>query len=172
MVPAIWESQTFEEKVGDENRRMMWTFQDKGERQVCLIPEVTGLVQEMWRKEWSKATTRRNIFYAARCYRYERPQKGRYREFTQLGVEMLGETDAARSKELLRACLDGLGVDYRFDEKAKRGLSYYVEDGFEASVEALGAQKQVAGGGAYAEGVGWAIGVDRLMLAIAGEKEV
>jgi hypothetical protein len=45
-------------------------------------------------------------------------------------------------------------------------LTYYVEDGFEAEVTSLGAQKQVAGGGRYAEGIGWAIGVDRLMLAL------
>lgn len=47
----------------------------------------------------------------------------------------------------------------------KRGLTYYVDDGFEAECEKLGAQKQIAGGGRYAEGIGWAIGVDRLLLA-------
>lgn len=56
-------------------------------------------------------------------------------------------------------------IRYSFSDTVKRGLSYYVEDGFEASVDYLGAQKQVAGGGRYAEGIGWAIGVDRLMLA-------
>src|SRR4051812_41361953 len=145
---------------------MMWTFPDKGERNVCLIPEVTGLIQEMWRTEWSKARKPRNVFYAQRCYRYERPQKGRYREFTQFGIEMLGSADSGRVKELLKLCLDKLGVNYVWSESVKRGLSYYVEDGFEAAVESLGAQKQVAGGGTYVEGVGWAVGVDRLMLAL------
>lgn len=56
-------------------------------------------------------------------------------------------------------------IRYSFSDTVKRSLSYYVEDGFEASVDYLGAQKQVAGGGRYAEGIGWAIGVDRLMLA-------
>lgn len=166
MVPAIWETSTFEGKVGPENRAMMWTFRDKGDRDVCLVPEITGIVQELWRDEWSKATARANLFYEARCYRYERPQRGRYREFTQFGIEMLGERDAGRAKDLLRLCLDRLGVDYDFDDSARRGLSYYLGDGFEARVESLGAQKQVAGGGAYAEGVGWAVGVDRLMLAM------
>lgn len=154
----------------------MWTFQDKGDRNVCLIPEVTGLLQETWREKWrSKAAqdqrcaperAMRNVFYVQRCYRYERPQAGRYREFTQLGIEMLGSADTGRAKDLLRTCLDAVGVAYRFDAGVKRGLSYYVEDGFEAAVDALGAQKQVAGGGAYAEGVGWAIGIDRLVLAL------
>lgn len=167
MVPAIWEADTFLDKVGPENRGMMWTFRDKGERDVCLVPEVTGLLQETWRESWGKARRSYDVFYEQRCYRYERPQRGRYREFTQFGVEMLGSRDVERAKSLLKACLDDLGVDYRFDEGATRGLSYYVAAGFEASVDSLGAQKQVAGGGPYAEGVGWAVGVDRLMLAMA-----
>lgn len=168
IVPSIWEAETFLDKVGEENRRMMWTFLDKGERNVCLIPEVTGLIQEMWRNEWSKQSKSRNIFYVQRCYRYERPQKGRYREFTQFGIEMLGTQDSSQAKLLLRKGLDLLGLDYTFDETAQRGLSYYVEDGFEASIGSLGAQKQIAGGGTYAEGTGWAVGVDRLMLAYQG----
>lgn len=144
----------------------MWTFTDKGDRNVCLIPEVTGLLQEAWRDDWSKRARTRNVFYVQRCYRYERPQAGRYREFTQFGIEMLGSKDAEAAKALLRTCLDAIRVDYSFDETVSRGLSYYVEQGFEARVDALGAQKQVAGGGAYAEGVGWAIGVDRVVLAL------
>jgi histidyl-tRNA synthetase len=79
---------------------------------------------------------------------------------------MIGETDAAAAKILLEDCLRLLGVDYRFADGVKRGLNYYVADRFETVVDCLGAQKQVAGGVAYAEGVGWAIGVDRVMLAI------
>lgn len=122
----------------------------------------------MWNDEWSRKSGPRKVFYVQRCYRYERPQAGRYREFTQAGVEILGnrEGDAEEAKESLRACLDKLRVEYSFNPSVKRGLSYYVEDGFEAEVGTLGAQKQVAGGGRYAEGIGWAIGVDRLVLAL------
>ena len=49
----------------------------------------------------------------------------------------------------------------------RRGLAYYTEDGFEAGCSRLGAQKQIAGGGRYAEGIGWAIGLDRLALALS-----
>ena len=145
---------------------MMWTFQDKGNREVCLIPEVTGIIQEMWRNEWSKTRDTMNIFYVSRCYRYERPQRGRYREFTQFGIEMLGQSKSEPAIELLKNCLDKTGVIYDVDNNVKRGMSYYTEGGFEASVSKLGAQKQIAGGGAYSEGIGWAIGVDRLMLAL------
>jgi histidyl-tRNA synthetase len=149
----------------------MWAFNDKGDRPVCLIPEVTGLVQELYRDQWSKIKPKKpmRLFYCNRCYRYERPQAGRYREFTQFGVELLGGSgpvDKEEVTELLRRCLDALPVEYTFVESVKRGLTYYVEDGFEVEVSSLGAQKQVAGGGRYAEGIGWAIGVDRLRLAL------
>jgi histidyl-tRNA synthetase len=152
----------------------MYAFDDKKGRPICLVPEITALVQETWRKEWSKRPARPlRVFYAARCYRYERPQKGRYREFTQVGVELLGGTapdDRREVEALLRRVLDELGVSYRYDENVKRGLGYYVEGGFEVTCAALGAQKQIAGGGRYAEGVGWAIGLDRLLLALELER--
>lgn len=148
----------------------MWAFQDKGGRDVCLIPEVTGLVQELWRDDWSKRSKTRRVMYVSRAFRYERPQAGRYREFTQFGVEYLGSQGPEDREEvlaLLRKCLDATGVAYTLNDTVKRGLTYYVEDGFEAECVALGAQKQIAGGGRYAEGIGWAIGVDRLVLGIS-----
>lgn len=148
---------------------MMWRFEDKGGRDVCLAPEITGIIQEMWRNQWNKEFPKpAKIFYISRCYRYERPQKGRYREFTQVGVEILGgksPTDKKECIDILFKCLDLFDINYEFDESAKRGLTYYVEDGFEVRVEKLGAQKQIAGGGRYAEGIGWAIGLERLILS-------
>lgn len=172
ILPALWEQQTFIEKAGPEIVNQMWSFQDKGGRDVCLIPEVTGLVQELWRDDWSKRSKSRRIFYVSRCYRYERPQAGRYREFTQFGVELLGEAQEGREEvvALLRECLDRVGAPYALNDAVKRGLTYYVEDGFEAECSALGAQKQIAGGGRYAEGIGWAIGVDRLLLATESKR--
>lgn len=167
ILPSLWEQQTFIDKAGPEIVNQMWTFKDKGDRDVCLIPEVTGLVQELWRDEWSKRQKNKRIFYVSRCYRYERPQAGRYREFTQFGVELLGDVDNGKEEvvKILKDCLSSFNVSYDFSESVKRGLSYYVEDGFEVECSELGAQKQIAGGGRYAEGIGWAIGVDRLLLA-------
>ena len=174
IVPALWEQQTFIDKAGPEIVGQMYAFPDKKGRPICLIPEVTGLVQEMWRDVWQKelcpggAPRMKRIFYIARCYRYEKPQAGRYREFTQVGVELLGgnpKTDRDEVVGLLQSSLDLLGLNYEYADQVKRGLSYYVEDGFEASCSSLGAQRQVAGGGRYAEGIGWAIGLDRALLA-------
>jgi histidyl-tRNA synthetase len=167
VVPALWEQQTFRDKGGPEIVKQMYAFDDKKGRPVCLVPEITGLVQDSWRAGWSQTAPRPyRVCYVARCYRYERPQRGRYREFTQVGVELLGGQAPGDRREvelLLRRVLDEVGARYRFDAEVKRGLGYYVEDGFEARAGSL----QIAGGGRYAEGVGWAIGLDRLLLALA-----
>jgi len=174
IIPSLWEQQTFVDKAGPEIISQMWAFSDKGGRDVCLIPEVTGLIQEMWRNEWSKTAKTRKIFYVNRCYRYERPQAGRYREFTQFGVELLGEAQDGRDEviQLLRTCLGAFPqLEFELKDGVKRGLSYYTEDGFEVECSSLGAQKQICGGGRYAEGIGWAIGVDRLLLALSNAKK-
>lgn len=147
----------------------MWAFNDKSNRPVCLIPETTAIIQEIFRNTWIKTEKLPlKIFYISRCYRYDRPQYGRYREFTQFGVEILGGKDNYTEEIilLLRDCLDQFNIDYNINTSVKRGLSYYIENGFEAECASLGSQKQIAGGGKYSEGIGWAIGVDRLRLAL------
>ena len=172
VVPALWEQRTFIDKGGPEIVGQMYAFADKKGRPICLVPEVTGLVQETWRREWAKSSRgAKRLFYVARCYRYERPQRGRYREFTQIGIELLNGTapdDRQEVEQLLCRALDATKVTYELDRNVKRGLGYYVEDGFEARCPQLGAQQQIAGGGRYAEGIGWAIGLDRLLLAREG----
>jgi len=154
----------------------MWTFEDKGGRPTCLIPEVTGIFQKLYREKWSKERAKPvRIFYLSRCYRYERPQAGRYREFWQFGIENLSEKPSeycGETTELLQKCLSECGINYEWRGQAKRGLNYYVGDGFEASVPDLGAQAQIAGGGTYPEGIGWAIGVDRVVMALMQTKKV
>ena len=60
-----------------------------------------------------------------------------------------------------------LGLRYALDPAAKRGLSYYLNgQGFEIRCNELGAQQQVAGGGAYREGAGFGLGAERLLLAM------
>lgn len=151
----------------------MYTFPDKKGRPICLIPEATAIIQQMWKEEWAACKPKPfRIFYVSRCYRYERPQAGRYREFTQFGVELLGgkpPEDAEEIKSVLMESIAALGLKaFEYKPMVKRGLSYYVEDGFEVEVPSLGAQKQVAGGGRYDCGIGFAFGIDRLMLSDSG----
>ena len=78
IVPVMWSNATFERKAATpEILGQIWTFEDKGKRPCCLIPEVTALFQEM--VQTGELRGEQRIFYVARCYLYERPQKGRYR---------------------------------------------------------------------------------------------
>ena len=171
VIPSLWEQKTFIDKAGEEVCGQMYAFQDKKKRNICLIPEVTAIIQEQYKNEWSKSLPKPvRVFYVQRCYRYEKPQKGRYREFTQFGVECLGDDGDPRSTQLMKGLLSRmlatvLVSGWKVRDGVTRGLNYYTEDGFEAEVDLLGKQKQVAGGGRYAEGVGFAIGIDRLLLA-------
>lgn len=175
ILPNISELSVFTDKAGPEISEQIYGFKDKGGRDICLNPEITALIQKIYRESWSKNLKKPvKIFYAQKCYRYERPQAGRYREFTQFGLEILGDYDYNREcKALLKECLDLISGSFPFvysvQDSVKRGLHYYTEDGFEATVDLLGAQKQIAGGGRYAEGCGWAIGIDRLFLAFKRE---
>lgn len=174
IVPALWSQDTFIQKAGgSEVIDQMWTFPDKKGRPCCLIPEATALFQERTKELLGRRQERR-LFYIARCYRYERPQAGRYREFSQLGFEYLGP-DPIQASQLSQALatgfLDSLGLRYELDTAAKRGLSYYLDGrGFEIRCTDLGAQQQVVGGGAYREGAGFGIGAERLLLAIEAQK--
>ena len=144
----------------------MYVFPDKKNRILCLRPEGTATCQLL-----ASGPFRQNkdvkLWYETRCWRYERPQQGRYREFTQFGVEILNPTQDWRQY------LIDLGIEmvkkfstcYEVEQSVQRGLAYYTEDGFEIRCPNLGAQKQVLGGGRYKEGIGFALGVDRLMLA-------
>lgn len=173
IVPALWSQDTFVRKTGgSEIMDQMWTFPDKKGRRCCLIPEATALFQERCTTLLGRARERQ-LFYVARCYRYERPQAGRYREFSQLGFEYLSpdpQQAARRSQEVASGFLDSLGLRYETDSAAKRGLSYYLGGrGFEMRCAGLGAQQQVAGGGAYCEGAGFGIGAERLLLALTAQ---
>lgn len=73
-------------------QKEMYTFEDRSGRSLALRPEGTaGIVRAVIQEGLiAKKALPLNIFYILPCYRYERPQFGRYREFTQFGVEMLG----------------------------------------------------------------------------------
>lgn len=170
----IWEQTPFIAKGGEEIVSQMWTFSTKPRKDgsstpVCLIPEATALIQELWDGGWNKSMPKPyRVFYITPCFRYETPQAGRQRQFTQIGCEVLGGSGPEDREECIRTMLalaDSFGIEYEYNDGVKRGLGYYVEDGFELECPVLGAQKQVAGGGRYKQGIGFAFGVERVLLA-------
>ena len=166
MIPIIQKSEIFAKKVGEENQNMMYNFKDMGDRNLCLSPEYTAIVQLVG-KEKFKYQKDVKLFYIGECIRGERPQAGRYRQFTQFGVEVLNPSKDYMSEliEISKKLIEIVTNNYVVNDDATRGLDYYKNGkGFEISCPELGAQKQICGGGEYDGGIGFAIGVDRLML--------
>lgn len=164
-LPTIEPTSIYTEKAGSEILNQIYEFKDKKDRSICLRPEGTATCQVLAREVW-KHEKDITIYYIADCFRYEKPQAGRYRQFTQFGVEVLNPTDPHRNAliSMAETMISNFTDKYEIDTSVKRGLAYYIEDGFEISCPELGAQKQVCGGGTYKEGIGFAFGVDRLML--------
>jgi histidyl-tRNA synthetase len=93
----------------------MYVFEDKGGRKLTLRPEITASVIRMYVNEAKVAPKPIRWCYFADCFRYERPQKGRYRQFWQFGVELIGaDTAPADAEAILLAAdmLDATGVSY------------------------------------------------------------
>jgi histidyl-tRNA synthetase len=166
MIPVIQLTETFASKVGEENNNMMYTFTDRGNRDICLAPEYTAVVQQL-ANETFKMTKNVKLFYIGECFRGEKPQAGRYRQFTQFGVEVINPTEDMTEEMLeIATKLIELATDnYEVNLDATRGLDYYKGGkGFEIACPELGAQKQICGGGSYDGGVGFALGIDRILL--------
>jgi histidyl-tRNA synthetase len=166
MIPVIQLTETFASKVGEENNNMMYTFTDRGNRDICLAPEYTAVVQQL-SNETFKMTKNVKLFYIGECFRGEKPQAGRYRQFTQFGVEVINPTEDMTNEllEIANRLIELVTDNYEVNLDATRGLDYYTGGkGFEIACPELGAQKQICGGGSYEGGTGFAIGLDRLLL--------
>lgn len=162
-IPIIQHSEIFTNKVGEENNNLMYNFTDKGGRDLALAPEYTAVVQKL-SSTYFKNQKDVKLFYVAECFRGEKPQAGRYRQFTQLGVEVLNPNGRHYLDELAQNLVSIVTDEYETNYNVTRGLDYYINGkGFEILCKKLGSSKQVCGGGDYEGGVGFAIGVDRIM---------
>lgn len=168
-IPIIQYQELFEGKVGEENNNMMYNFTDRGNRNLCLAPEYTAVIQQLVKTTFKNEKDVK-VFYVAECFRGEKPQAGRFRQFTQLGIEILNPTTdyigcgfylPNLANELLNLTEN---KEFKTSLNVTRGLDYYKEGkGFEITCDELGSSKQVCGGGGYDGGVGFAIGIDRLI---------
>ena len=162
-IPIIQYQETFKNKVGIENNNLMFNFNDRGNREICLAPEYTAIIQKL-AKTTFKNEKDIKVFYIAECFRGEKPQAGRYRQFTQLGVEIINPTKFYQLPILADELISIVTENFEIDYNVTRGLDYYKEGrGFEVVCEQLGSSKQICGGGEYEGGIGFAIGIDRLL---------
>lgn len=276
--PIFEETELFIARSGPNIIDELYAFEDKGGRGISLRPEMTAPSIRLFVNGMATEPKPVKMFYFGQCFRYERPQSGRYREFFQFGAELIGKAGPASDAEVialavamvkalglkdykvrighigvLRERLSGAGVpkdsmapilqkldkkdfenarpllescnvpdsemqsifdlvstvggpevlsavpgqvgeymdsvlgllgmmgvkDVEVDLGVVRGLDYYTGIVFEMEAPALGAEKQICGGGSYALSevfggepvfsTGFAIGFDRILLAM--EKE-
>lgn len=165
-IPIIQMQETFAGKVGLENNNLMFKFSDRGNRNVCLAPEYTAVIQKLANNTF-KFNKDVKLFYIQECFRGENPQAGRYRQFTQFGVEIINPSKDYLDELIFHAsemikCFNIEG--FKIMKDVTRGLDYYKDGkGFEIIYDKLGSSKQICGGGEYDGGIGFAIGVDRIL---------
>ncbi len=103
--PVFEHTELFDRGVGDDTdivQKEMYTFEDKGGRSLTLKPEGTvAAVRAMLEHGLFNEALPVKMTYITPCYRYEKPQSGRYREFHQFGVEMFGAPSAAADAEII-----------------------------------------------------------------------
>ena len=101
VTPMFEEQELFVLKSGEGILGEMYAFEDKGGRGIALRPELTAPTIRAYVNEAQVAPKPLRWFYFEECFRYERPQKGRYRQFWQFGCELIGADSAAADAEVI-----------------------------------------------------------------------
>ena len=104
-IPVFEHTELFQRGVGETTdvvQKEMYTFDDKGGRSITLRPEGTaGVARAFLEHGLFNEALPQKLCYVINCYRYEKPQAGRWREFQQFGVEMLGTASPAADAEVI-----------------------------------------------------------------------
>lgn len=103
--PVFEHTELFTRSVGDTTdvvQKEMYTFDDKGGRSITLRPEGTaGAARAFLEHGLQNEPMPQKVSYVTSCYRYEKPQAGRLREFHQFGVECYGSASPAADAEVI-----------------------------------------------------------------------
>lgn len=115
--PTFEHTELFHRSVGDTTdvvQKEMYTFQDKGGRSITLRPEGTaGMMRAILQNGLLNDVMPLKVSYLTSCFRYEKPQAGRLREFHQFGVEMVGSATPAADAQTIavaKTIFDSLGI--------------------------------------------------------------
>lgn len=117
-IPVFEHTEVFTRSVGDTTdvvQKEMYTFDDKGGRSITLRPEFTaGVIRSAIEKGLVNGALPLKTCYIGGCYRYEKPQAGRLREFHQFGVECIGASAPNADAEVIalaKQVLDSIGIE-------------------------------------------------------------
>lgn len=117
-LPIFEHTELFSRGVGETTdvvEKEMYTFEDKGGRSITLRPELTAsMVRSYLENEMGKGVQPAKLWSIGPMFRYERPQKGRYRQFVQLDIEAIGAQDAYVDLEV---------IDFSMELYRRLGLS-------------------------------------------------
>jgi len=110
-LPVFEDTALFSRGVGESTdvvSKEMYTFSDRGERSLTLRPEGTaGVVRAVLEHNLHRGQLPVKVWYAGPFFRAERPQAGRYRQFSQVGIEAIGSDDPAVDAEVVTIAYDG-----------------------------------------------------------------
>ena len=156
--PTFEHLELFTIKSGASVVEEIYSFTDKGGRDLALRPELTAPVMRMYVSELQNSPKPQRLWYFGNCFRYERPQRGRFREFWQMGAELIGgakpdsEAEAIALADgmlrsvgvagdihigylgLIRSILGKIGAEHRssvmrmIDKKERSALAVLLED--------------------------------------------
>jgi len=99
--PTIEHLELFTIKSGEAIIEETYAFEDKSGRKLALRPELTAPVMRFYIEKFQMEPKPLKFYYFANCFRYDRPQKGRYREFWQFGCELIGTDKPEAIAELI-----------------------------------------------------------------------
>lgn len=114
--PIFEDTRVFSRTLGETSdvvTKEMYSFEDRGGDSITLRPEGTAGGCRALITNGLTQTLPQKVFYAGPMFRYERPQKGRYRQFHQIGVELLGAASPLADAEVIAAgwhILNDLGI--------------------------------------------------------------
>lgn len=104
--PTFEHLELFTLKSGEGIIDEIYAFEDKGGRMLALRPELTAPVIRVYINKMQNRQKPLRLYYFDNCFRYERPQKGRFREFWQFGVELIGGRKDLASFEMIALSVD------------------------------------------------------------------
>ena len=116
--PTLEYAELFQLKSGEEIQRHMYVFEDKKGRRLCLRPEATASVCRMFSEKLRSLPRPIKLYYHGPMFRYEEPQKGRYREFWHLGLELIGPSGPESDAEVISIAYESLrrlGLEFKME---------------------------------------------------------
>jgi len=102
LTPTIEPYELYAAKSGEEIKHRMYTFTDFGGRKVVLRPEATATISRLVVRKFRSESLPLRLGYVLSVFRYDEPQRGRYREFLQAGFELFGSHNVEAEAEILQ----------------------------------------------------------------------